>query len=128
MYQIPQLNYNRIDIATRVTIAHSQITVLRELFNCRDVSIETKIIMCQAIHLNMALWGCETWALKDKESKKLDALHHTAMSGILGISTRRVREERIANKMVSSKLMGIPPTSSYYATCITIGETVRNPS
>jgi hypothetical protein len=86
---------DKIKVSTRITIAHYQITKMSGFFNCRDVSIAMKILMYQAIPLNTVLWGCETWVLKEKEKKKLDAFHHTAMRCILGISMRRVREERM---------------------------------
>jgi fructose-1,6-bisphosphatase/sedoheptulose 1,7-bisphosphatase-like protein len=33
---------DEIDVAMRIAIAHSQITQMRELFNCREISIATK--------------------------------------------------------------------------------------
>jgi hypothetical protein len=100
---------DEIDIAMRIANARPQITQMRELFNCRDVSIVTKEMMYQVIPLNTVLWGCETWTLKEKDKRKLEAFHHTVIRRILGISTRRVREERISNKIVRFTFIEMPP-------------------
>jgi hypothetical protein len=106
---------DEIDVATRIAIAHSQITQMRELFNCRDVSVATKEMTHRAILISTVLCGCETLAHKEKGKRKLEAFHHTAIRRILGMSTRRVREERITNKMVRSNFMGIPPILYFYS-------------
>jgi hypothetical protein len=108
---------DEIDVATRIAIARFQITSMIELFNWQDVSVAMEAIMHRSISLNAVLWGCETWALKEKDNINLEAFHHTVIRRILGISTRRVIEERATTKMVKSKLMGIPPIHYFITRC-----------
>jgi hypothetical protein len=120
---------DEIDIATMISMGHSTISRTKELFNCGDVSIRIKIIMYQAIPLNTVLWGYASWSLKEREKKKLEAFHHSAIRRILGISMRRVYEERITDKTVRSKFVGVPKISSFILQCYLqyIAKTVRNP-
>jgi hypothetical protein len=120
---------DEIDVASRITIAHSQISQMRELFNCRDVLVATEKNDVPSNPTQHDTMGCDTWALKEKDKRKLDACHHTAIRRILGISTRRVREERITNKMVRSKFMGISPILSFITrrTLKYILKTARDP-
>jgi hypothetical protein len=81
---------------------------MKELFRCKDISRRTKKCLYQAIPKYTVLWGCETWALKEEESRMLEVSHHGAIRRILGISRQRVRDEKITNSPVRKKFMNIP--------------------
>jgi hypothetical protein len=110
------------DVAARIIKAYGTIGAQNEFFFSRDVPLDIKLKLYLAILLNTILWGCESWALLDSDAKAIETFHHYSIRQILGISTRRVREERIKNGEVRSLFLNITYISDY----ITIGKTIQN--
>jgi hypothetical protein len=51
-----------------------------------------------AIVVNIALWGCESWALKEENRAKLEASHHSCPRRICGWTMWDIAERRITNE------------------------------
>jgi hypothetical protein len=73
---------------------------LREFFSSCDVPLNIKF----RLHFT-ALWDCESWALLQSDLHKLEVFRHLSIRPILGISLKRVREERKSNKEVRNRSM-----------------------
>ena len=52
----------------------------------------------RAVPVNLLLWGCKTWATREKLMQKLEVLLHQSCRQILRISMARVKEERVTNE------------------------------
>ena len=58
----------------------------------------------EATVLNILLFGCESWALKEADRRSLEACHHTFLRSILRISMLDVEECRIRNESIRDHL------------------------
>jgi hypothetical protein len=74
---------NEINVAINIAMGHSKITRMKELFNCRDVSIGIKIRMLQLIPLNsaqyrdMGLWIMGTEIKREMQARGIPSLYLT---------------------------------------------------
>ena len=57
----------------------------RNVFGRKDISVEVKIQMYRATVLATLLYGCETWAAKQKQLIKLAVVQFRCLRKILGI-------------------------------------------
>eukprot|EP00957_Ditylum_brightwellii_P067804 5146596-Ditylum_brightwellii.AAC.1 len=57
-------------------------------------------MLYMAIPLNLLLWGCKMWALKEKDWKLLQVFHSTFIHRILNINIVEVQDQRITNEQV----------------------------
>jgi hypothetical protein len=116
------------DIAARISKAYGTMGALDDFFSRRDVPLNIKLKLYLTIQINTVLWGCETWALLDSDVKAIKTFHHRSRRQILGISKRRLREERINNDEVRSRFLKIPDIYEYLTkiTLRYIGKTIQN--
>jgi hypothetical protein len=54
----------------------------------------------QAIVVNLALWGCESWALKADDRNKLESFHHGCLRRMCNLTMWDVKAKRITNEQV----------------------------
>jgi curved DNA-binding protein CbpA len=103
---------------------------LSNLWKNPFIDLKTKHSFFLAIPINLLLWGCESWALKESALKKLDAFLHRSIRRILGIKMSQVREERIRNEQVRKDFFDIPDIRKQIAArqLSFIGKTLRHPS
>mgnify|MGYP003333642019 FL=1 len=94
---------NRIKQATRAFGAMSN-----GIFKNPFLSTHSKKLLYLAIPINLLLWGCETWAVKKSDWKKLQAFHTTCIRKILKISMWDVHDFHINNTQILNKF-GIEP-------------------
>ena len=79
------------------------------------VDLKAKKQIFQAIPLNLLLWGCEAWALRESQLNKLDAFLHRQIRRILGINMLQVKEEKITNKSIRKIFYNMPDMRSLIA-------------
>lgn len=89
----------RIDQAQRAYYALNQ-NVLRN----NKIPITLRLRIYNAIVINLLLWGCESWAIKEEDRRKLEVCHHRCLRRMLHITIYQVKEEKISNKEVRKKL------------------------
>ena len=58
--------------------------------------------------MNLLLWGCETWSLRQVLLNKVEVFLHRSIRRILGITITQVQEERIRNEHVRKLFYDIP--------------------
>ena len=103
---------------------------LSNLWNCPYIDLKVKHSFFVAIPLNLLLWGCEAWALKEASLVKLDAFMHKSIRRILGISMQQVQDERLKNETVRKRFFNIPSTREVIAIRQSsfIGKILRHPN
>ena len=72
------------------------------------VDVHSKYIIFCAIPVNLALWGCESWALRETLIKKLEVFFHRSIRRILGISITQVIDKHITNDSIRMRFCHIP--------------------
>jgi hypothetical protein len=95
------------NVATQISISYSCISRMKDIFSCREVAMSTKAMLYIAIPLVAVLWGCESWAIKQKEKDKLETIPQYCDEENPWTTMKRVHEERITNEEVRFKFMGI---------------------
>nr|VZI20836.1 unnamed protein product [Spirometra erinaceieuropaei] len=74
------------DIVSRIDAARWVFSSLRKcLWNRRDLSIATKIRVYRASVRSLLLYGCECWALRVADERKLEVFDHHCLRIILGV-------------------------------------------
>jgi hypothetical protein len=67
-----------------------------------------KYLIFRAIPMNLLLWGCEAWSLRQSLQDKLEVFLTQNVQKILRISMYQVKKERIANDQVRKRFYGMP--------------------
>ena len=80
-----------IEMSMRIANASCAIGKLHSFWKCDEVELHSKCLIFMAIPLNLLLWGCESWALKESLIKSLDVFLHRSIRRILGTSMLEVR-------------------------------------
>jgi hypothetical protein len=62
--------------------------------------------------LDIALWGCESWALKEADRSKLETFHHYCLRKMCGWTMWDVKEKRIRNERVGRTVANSPTMES----------------
>ena len=96
------------DIEHRLAQASATMGYLPEFWVDPAVKMHSKYLIFCAIPLNLLLWGCESWAIRESLFKKLEVFFHRSIRKILGISITRVKDEHIKNETVRLFFCGIP--------------------
>jgi hypothetical protein len=58
----------------------------------QKIPIDIRRRLYQAIVVNIALWGSESWALKEADRSKLEAFHHGCLRKMCGLTMWDVAE------------------------------------
>jgi len=67
------------EIKYRIKWAWSQIGMMKQLFNAKDISQTIKYWVYATGPLNTMLWGAESWNISQANINKLNAFHHLAI-------------------------------------------------
>jgi hypothetical protein len=116
------------DIGKRVSKASQMMGAMKNVWDDVYIDMYTKYLFFLAIPVNLLLWGCETWALKEESTRKLDVFIHRSARRILNISMTQEQEERIRNSEVRKKFFDIPTAERMIAgrQLTYLGKVVRN--
>ena len=80
---------------------------LQKFWADNAVDIHSKYLIFCTIPVNLALWGCESWALRVTLLKKFEVFFHPSIRRILGISITQVIDEHITNDYVHMRFCRI---------------------
>ena len=72
------------DIKTRIRKARTGFAMMRSVLTDHRLRQSLRIQLYKQIPLNIALWGCDSWALKDDHIRQLAQFHHDSIRSILG--------------------------------------------
>lgn len=87
------------EISARLAKASRAFGTLRSsVFSNRDLSVKTKVqYVYSAVVLSTLLYGCETWAMKAVDVRRLAAFHHRCVRFLLDIPRETQWQEHISN-------------------------------
>ena len=81
---------------------------LQQFWKDSTVDAHSKYLILCDISLNLLLWGCESWALRESSMTKLQVFSHQSICRILGITITQVIDEHISNKAIQIRVNNIP--------------------
>ena len=88
------------DITIRTATALSVMSSLSSIFKNRKIASKTKIRLYKSLIQPIALYGCETWTLRQTEEKKLLVFEMTALRLLLGVTKLdKLRNENIREQL-----------------------------
>ena len=61
------------EIKRRLLLGRKVITNLDSILNSRDITLPTKVHLVKAMVFPVVMYGCESWAVKKAERRKIDA-------------------------------------------------------
>uniref|UniRef100_A0A7S2I8R2 Endonuclease-reverse transcriptase n=2 Tax=Helicotheca tamesis TaxID=374047 RepID=A0A7S2I8R2_9STRA len=89
---------DRPDLENRALQAKKALqAMMPNVFRNPHVSTHVKRMLYMAIPMNLLLWGCETWALKESDWNILRVFHTSSIRRIFNLSMAEVQENRIRN-------------------------------
>jgi hypothetical protein len=105
------------DIKERISQARKLFgSTRKQRLGNKQIPIDIRRRLYQATVVNIALCGCESWALKEADRSKLEAFHHGCLRKICGwtmwdVAEKRIRHERarrsVANSTTMESMMGM---------------------
>ena len=118
------------DIDTRIKKAGMAMGALKHFFNNKHVDTYTKHLIFKAIPLNLLLWGCEAWTLREEHYVKLESFLQRSIRNILNITMAQVQEDHLKREHTREMFYGIADIRKTIAArqLSFIGKTVRNPT
>ena len=60
------------EIKRRLLLGRKVMTNLDSMFKSRDITLSTKIHLVKAMAFPVVMYGCENWAIKKAESRRID--------------------------------------------------------
>jgi exonuclease III len=97
-----------LEIDSRIKKASAQVGALKNFFKNKHVSLKAKFQIFQAIPINTVLWGCESWAMSEIISRKLQVFYHKSIRKILNINMFEVEQDRITNQDLRKRFCNAP--------------------
>ncbi|KAL7426046.1 hypothetical protein ACHAXH_000620, partial [Discostella pseudostelligera] len=118
------------DIKHRITKASREMGRFRHFFNNQYVELRFKHQVFVQYILNILLWGCENWAIKEHHYLKLNSFIHRNIRSILRIKMTQVRDEHITNERIRKIFFNLPDAHGLIAikSMNYLGKVVRGPN
>ena len=101
-----------LDIQCRISTASRSMGALKNLWDNDNIDMKTKYLFFLAIPINLLLWGCESWALKETAFDKLDVFIHRSVRRILKIKWSEVMDDHFSNKKARATFFNVPDSRS----------------
>ena len=117
------------DIEARLAAANQSMGALKEVWRNPHLDTYSKYLLFRAVPMNLLLWGCENWSLRQDLLRRLEVFLHRGIRRILHISITQVQEERIRNDKVRRQFYDIPCVTNMVAArqLKFLGKVVRGP-
>ena len=61
------------EIKRRLLLGRKVMTNLDSIFKSRDMTLPTRVHLVKAMVFPVVMYGCESWAMKKAESRRIDA-------------------------------------------------------
>jgi hypothetical protein len=106
-----RISYNLRDdanIEARLAAANQNMGALKEVWRNPHLDTYSKYLLFCAIPMNLLLWGCENWSLRQDLLQRLEVFLHRSIRRILHISIIQVQEDRIRNDKICCLFYDIP--------------------
>jgi len=77
---------------------------LKDIWNAKDISKDTKVLVYRSLVQSILLYNAETWTLKDANKRSLRVFEMPVVREILGLTKRdHIRNEDIPKKLAIDK-------------------------
>ena len=97
------------DVQNRLNKANSAFGSMRALvFSNPYIPLPLKRALYTSLVVNLLLWGCENWALREESLRKLQTFHTKCCRAMIGVSMWEVAMYSVTNENVL-KYVGVPP-------------------
>ena len=118
------------DIEARLAAANQSMGALKEVWRNPHLDTYSKYLLFRAIPMNLLLWGCENWSLRQDLLRRLEVFLHRSIRRILHISITQVQEDRIRNDKIRRLFYDIPCVNNMIAARQLgfLGKVVRGPT
>ena len=63
------------EIKRRLLLGRKVMTNLDSILKSRDITLSTKVHLVKAMVFPVVMYGCENWAIKKAEHRRIDAFH-----------------------------------------------------
>jgi len=92
------------DVENRILQEQKALNALMSnVFRNSHLSLHVKKLLYMAIPINLLLWGCKSWALKQSDQDKIQRFHSKGIRRILNINMIEVRDQQITNQQIYTK-------------------------
>jgi len=117
------------DIDARLSAANRSMGALKEIWRNPHLDTYSKYLLFRAIPVNLLLWGCETWSLRQTLLCRLEVFLHRSIRHILHISIIEVKDNHIRNEKIGRIFYNIPSIQNMIAARQLgfLGKVVRGP-
>jgi hypothetical protein len=106
-YITPDLD-DTFDIEARITAATKAWGAMKSVLMNKFINRDIRTNLYMAIVVNVLLWGCDSWALKETDMKKLKSFHTKKARSLCGINMSQVEKHHISNEDVLKRLKMMP--------------------
>ncbi len=96
------------DINAQLAAASQSMEALKEVWRNPHLDTYSKYLLFRAIPVNLLLWGCENWSLRQSLLHQLKVFLHRNIRRILNLSMSDVKERQIRNEKVRQMFYDIP--------------------
>ena len=117
------------DINNRLNKASREMGRLRHFFNNQYVELNFKHQVFLQYIVNVLLWGCENWAIRDYHSRQLNSFIHRSIRRILHIRMSQVIDDHVKNTSIRKTFFNLPTAEDLIAIRSTtyLGKLTRGP-
>ena len=88
-------------ITRHLLLGRKVMTNLDSILKSRDITLPTKICLVEAMVFPVVMYGCESWAIKKAEHRKIDAFQLWCWGSLLRVPGRARRSSQSILKEVS---------------------------
>jgi hypothetical protein len=96
------------DVTAWIGAAKASMGAIKEVWRNKHLNTYSEYLLFHVIPMNLLLWGCETWSLRQSHLDKLEVFLHRSIRNILAINITCVKEERIQNTKIRDIFYNIP--------------------
>jgi hypothetical protein len=93
------------DIEAQLAAANQSMGTLKEVWCNPHFNMYSKYLLFRAIPMDLLLWGCKNWSLRQALLWKLEVFLHCSIQRILHISIVQVQECHIRNEKIYQMFM-----------------------
>ena len=90
------------EISARIGVSGAVLSKLKAVWKSKDIKLETKRRLMEALVWPVTTYGCEAWTLRKSEEKKLEAFEMRCWRKMLRISWT----EKKTNELVLKEVKG----------------------
>ena len=95
------------EINRRLLLGRKVMTNLDNIFKSRDITLSTKVCLVKAMVFPVVMCGCESWAIKKTEHRRIDAFELWCWRRLLRVPWTERRSNQFILKEISPGLEGL---------------------